>query len=234
MAKIIVVDDDINDQEKVKKIIDPFLFKYSEVIKPLYFNKYNEKLKTEIEDKSERKIYIIDINLHTKITGINIAMYIREKDWDSEIIILTNHDNYYHKVYQNIFKVFAFIEKFDNMDERLSKTLKKILNKNCDNSMYKFSNNQIDLRIYLKDILYIHRDTEERKLVIKTTNSSFMVSKTFDEMLAELDSRFKKVHRACIVNTNRVCKYNWNKGEFILDTNEEVHLLSKKYKEEVV
>lgn len=234
MAKIVVVEDSKNDQLLIKNIISPFYFKYGEQIKLLFFKKYDKELEAEINDMSERKIYILDINLKTNITGINIALKIRENDWDSEIIFLTNHDSYIHKVYNNILKVFRFIEKFDNMEERLTWCLDLILSKKQDNGMFKFSNNQIDLRIYLKDILYIYRDKDERKLVIKTTSNSFKVNKTFNEILLDLDSRFKKVHRACIVNTERVSEYKWNTGDFVLDTNEEVHLLSKKFKEKVV
>ena len=53
-------------------------------------------------------------------------------------------------------------------------------------------------------------------------------------MLDKLDGRFKQCHRACIVNRNRVHKYDWNKSTFILDTKESVDMLSRKYKKEVL
>ena len=100
--------------------------------------------------------------------------------------------------------------------------------------MFTFKNNQVNLKLFLKDILYISRDTVERKLIIKTTHNAFKINKTLEEMLTELDERFEQVHRSCIVNTARVSKYNWSTGDFILDTSEKVSLLSKKYKEKVV
>ena len=234
MVKIIVVEDDEKDQKLIKRIINPFYFKYKENIKTIFYKKWNNALLKDIEDLSERKIYILDICLQSNITGINIALKIRENDWDSEIIFLTNHSNYEQKVYNNIFKVFRFIEKFDNMEDRLNECIDIILKKKNDKGVFKYKNNQIDLRIYLKDILYIYRDKDERKLVIKTTNNSFLVNITLDEILKELDERFKKVHRSCIVNTERVNKFDWKKGKFILDNSEEVELLSKKYEEEVL
>ena len=234
MVKIIIVEDDEKDQKLIKKIINPFCFKYNDSIKPIIYKRYTPSLLKEIEDLSEKKIYILDICLNGKFTGIDIATKIREKDWDSEIIFLTNHSNYEQKVYNNIFKVFRFIEKFDNMEDRLNECIDIILKKKNDKGVFKYKNNQIDLRIYLKDILYIYRDKDERKLVIKTTNNSFLVNITLDEILKELDERFKKVHRSCIVNTERVNKFDWKKGKFILDNSEEVELLSKKYKEEVL
>ncbi len=234
MTKIIVVEDEEKEKLKTQSIISPFLFKYEEPIKLLFFNKCDDGLLKEIEDLSERKIYILDICLKSKITGINIALKIRENDWDSEIIFLTNHTSYEQKVYNNVLKVFKFIEKFDDMEKRLSDCLNLILSKKVDNKVFKYRNNQINLRIYMKDILYICRDKDERKLIIKTTKNVFKINMTFSEVLKELDSRFKKTHRSCIVNTDRVSRYDWKNGKILLDNNEEISLLSKKYKEEVV
>lgn len=234
MLNVVVVDDKTRSQEEINRIIKPLLFQYEELNDPIMFTGYNKELQKIIDDTSQRKLYLLDINLNSKITGLNIASLIRKEDWNSEIIFLTNHDNYFEQVYRNIFKVFDFIEKFDHLEERLTEDLRKILNKDYDKAMFKYSNSQINLQIYLSDILYIYRDTTERKLVIKTTNNQFMVSKTLEEILLELDGRFKQVHRSCIVNINRVAKYNWSKGDFILDTSERVPLLSKKFKTEVV
>lgn len=190
MLKIIVVDDETEEHTRVRKIIKPLLFKYEELTDPIFLDGYNDELKSIIKDTSERKIYLLDINLGTKITGLNIASLIREEDWNSEIIFLTNHDNYFEKVYRNIFKVFDFIEKFDNLPDRLTEDLELILNKDYDNAMFTFKNNQVNLKLFLKDILYISRDTVERKLIIKTTHNAFKINKTLEEMLTELDERF--------------------------------------------
>ncbi len=234
MAKIVVVEDDDKDQETIQKVISPFLFKFDEPIKPIYYQRCNENLLKEIEDLSERKIYILDICLKGKITGISIALKIRENDWDSEIIFITNHTSYEQKVYNSVLKVFKFIEKFDNMEKRLSECLEMIFRKKVDNKIFAYKNSQIDLRVYMKDILYIYRDTNERKLVIKTTNNFFKVNMTFEEIMKKLDSRFKMIHRSCVANLDRINKYDWKAGKFVLDTGEEVPMLSKKYKEEVV
>lgn len=234
MTKIVVLEDEKKDQDLIQETLDPFYFKYGEALSIKYYNKCTTDLTKEIEDLSERKIYILDICLNGKITGVDVAKKIREIDWDSEIIFLTNHTSYEHKVYSSIFKIFRFIEKFDNMERRLSECITLILNKECDKGMFRYKNSQMNLIIYMKDILYILRDKDDRKLIIKTTNNSFKVSKTLESILDDLDSRFKKVHRSCIANTDRVLQYEWSKGYFILDNSEKVPYLSKKHKGEVV
>lgn len=232
MIKYIVIDDDQKELERVDKIINKIVFKTETDYEVEKFTKYNSELEKLIKDNSMGKVYIIDIELDKKKSGLDIAREIREIDWDSEIIIITNHDRMFETVYKTIYKVFNFIEKFDNMETRLEQDLKTIIRKNDDKKKFVYKNNKISLQIYLKDILYIYRDTIERKLVIMTTNNRYFVNMTIQNLLDLLDSRFKQVHRACIVNDERVRLYNWNEGYFELDNAEKVYMLSKTFRKE--
>lgn len=233
MIRFIIVDDEVDMQKRMKNIILKETFNLKEEIEIKYFNKYNDELQNIIDDQSIRTIYLLDVDLNEKIDGISIALKIRKNDWNSEIIILTHHDDYFERVYRNIYKVLDFIEKHKNMEERLSSDIKDVINQDYDVNMFKYSTNQVDLQVYNKDILYIYRDTQKRKLVIVTTHNIFLINSTIKTILQKLDYRFKQVHRACIVNTKHVNLYKWNDGSFILDNNEEIFLLSKKYKNNI-
>jgi len=230
MIKYVVIDDENKDLELVEKVINKVLFKTENEYEIYKFNKYNTELEKLINDNSEPKIYIIDIELDNKKSGLDIARKIRENDWDSEIIIITNHDRMFETVYKTIYKVFNFIEKFDNMQARLEEDLTVISKRNFDKEKFVYENNKISLQIYLKDILYIYRDTVERKLVIITTNNKYLVNLTIKEMLDKLDYRFKQVHRACIVNSERVRMFAWQNGYFELETGENIYMLSKSFR----
>lgn len=233
MLQFILVDDEKIMRDKERQLLNEVLFSANVEYDILEYSHLTDELKMVINN-SNPKVYIMDIDLKSKVSGLDIGKYIRNYDWDSEIIYITSHDKMFEKVFRNIYKVFDFIEKFDNLPDRLTEDLELILNKDYDNAMFTFKNNQVNLKLFLKDILYISRDTVERKLIIKTTHNAFKINKTLEEMLTELDERFEQVHRSCIVNTARVSKYNWSTGDFILDTSEKVPLLSKKYKEKVV
>ena len=230
MIKYVVIDDENKDLELVEKVINKVLFKTENEYEIYKFNKYNTELEKLINDNSEPKIYIIDIELDNKKSGLDIARKIRENDWDSEIIIITNHDRMFETVYKTIYKVFNFIEKFDNMQARLEEDLTVISKRNFDKEKFVYENNKISLQIYLKDILYIYRDTVERKLVIITSNNKYLVNLTIKEMLDKLDYRFKQVHRACIVNSERVRMFAWQNGYFELETGENIYMLSKTFR----
>lgn len=228
----IIVENDKDQQKKIKNVLIKACFN-DNILSIKTFEKLDEELKKIIEDTSEPKLYILDIELDGKESGINIAQRIRNKDWECFIIFVTSHDRMFESVYRSTYEVFDFIEKYNNMEAKLLKDLQIICEQNFDNKLFKYENHSVCLNIYLKDILYIERDTVERKIIIHTNNNKFWISMNLCQILKELDDRFKQVHKSCIVNRQRVEKYNWAKSEFTLDTGEVVALLSRKYKYEV-
>lgn len=233
MIKFIVVEDEGIVQKSIKKILRKISIKNDKDLEVIYFKRYNEELQKEIENETYRKVYIMDIELENSISGIEIAEKIREKDWDSEIIFVTQHDKMFEMAHRKILEVFDFIEKFQNMEERLEQDIQKIYNRKIDNKILKLNGKHVDLEIYLKNILYITRDKEERKAIIHTDEVEFKVSLTLSELLEMLDKRFVQTHKGCIANKNRMTKRNYAKGYFVLDTGEEVPMLSKKYRKEI-
>lgn len=233
MIKFIIVEDDEKWIDEYEKIINKVFFKSSKEYNIFTFTKYTKELKNIIEDNSEQKIYLMDLDLETsKVNGMDILREIREEDWDSEIIVLTNHDRMFETVHKEIYKTFDFIEKFDNLDKRLKTDLEKIEKQKYDKEKFIYESRKISLQLYLKDIIYIYRDTIDRKLVIKTTKNEFTVNLSIFEILDRLDSRFVQCHRSCIINEDRIVMKNYVDGTFTTDTGEVVPMLSKKYQED--
>lgn len=227
MIKFIVVDDDKKEIKHIESLLEEVVKQEKEVIT---FTKVTTELKEEIQKVDERKIYILDIELGNKVSGINVAKLIRDVDWESEIIFITNHDKMFESVHRTIYEVFDFIEKFHDFDKRFKKDIKEILKRNFDNKMFVYTANNVELNLYYKSILYIYRETEERKLVIVTDTNKYMVNLSIKEILPLLDSRFSQCHRSCIVNNSRVQERNFKEGYFVLDNGSVVYMLSKKYK----
>lgn len=230
MIKFIIVEDEEKWSKEYERVINDLLFETDKEYEIYKYTKYNKELKEIIHDNSEPKIYLMDLELDTKHNGMDILREIREDDWDSEIIVLTNHDRMFETVHKEIYKTFDFIEKFDNFDKRLKKDIKKIISKKNDYGKFIYKTRKIELQIYFKDIMYIYRDTVDRKLVIKTTNNEFIVNLSIKEMQTKLDERFIMSHRSCLINNERISEKNYVEGYFITDTGEKVDLLSKKYR----
>ncbi len=233
MISFVVVEDDLKTQKVIKEVLRKTVISKDNTIDIKYFTKYNDELKTLIEDDSIRKVYIMDIELESKVSGIDIAKLIRKNDWESEIIFITCHDKMFESVYRNVYEVFDFIEKFFNMESRLEKDIEMIFKKNFDNKMLIISNRNVELQIYYRAITHIIRDKEERKVVVYTDTNTFKLNMSLSDIMEMLDDRFIQTHRSCIANRQRVHQWNWTKGDFILDNGKKVDYLSKKYKKEV-
>ncbi|MCM1053082.1 MAG: LytTR family transcriptional regulator DNA-binding domain-containing protein [Ruminococcus sp.] len=227
MLRFVVVDDEKKDIEKIKKLLKHTVKEQMEI---LTFLEVNKDLEAEIKNTDMRKIYILDIELGNRVSGINVAKLIRDVDWESEIIFITNHDKMFESTHRSVYEVFDFIEKFHDFDKRFKKDIEEILKRNFDNKMFIYKANNIELSLYYRSILYIYRETEERKLVLVTENNKYMISMSLKEIMPLLDSRFKQCHRSCIVNKGRIQEKNYKDGYFVLDSGEKVYMLSKKYK----
>lgn len=233
MIRIVVVEDDKNTQTEIKTILRSLDIFKNEEVKIDYFTKVSQNLKEIIRDTQDHKIYILDIELETKVSGIEIAKFIRDNDWESEIIFITNHDKMFETAYRSIYNVMDFIEKFHDMETKLKKDIRNIFKRKFDNKMFKFTSRNMSLQIYYRSITYLYRDKEARKIIVNTDITNYSINLNVVDSLNYLDSRFMIVHRACVVNLDRVEAFNWAKGYFILDTGEKVHMLSKKYKKEI-
>lgn len=230
MIKFVIVEDEEKWVKEYKRVINEILFKTDKEYEIFEYKKYTKELSDLIHDNSEPKIYLMDLELDNKHSGMDILREIREDDWDSEIIVLTNHDRMFETVHKEIYKTFDFIEKFIDLEKRLKKDIKKIISKKNDYDKFIYETRKINLQIYLKDIMYVYRDTVDRKIVIKTSNNEFIVNLSMKEMQNKLDERFKMCHRSCVINTDRITEKNYVEGYFITDTGEKVYMLTKKYR----
>ncbi len=233
MIKFVIVEDDAKNVNTIKEIINKEKYRIDTEVKTFEFKGYNRQLASLISNPDEKTIYILDIELENSKSGIEIASMIRENDWDSEIIFITNHDKMFETAHRSVYEVFDFIEKYHDLEKRLTKDIKTILNKNIDKRMFTYKGRNIYLQLYLNSIKYIYRDKGERKVVIVTDKSSFSINLGVKEILEQLDDRFKIIHRSCIVNTDKVSIYDWNNSKIIMSDGSEVSYLSKKYKKEV-
>ena len=232
--KVIVVEDDTPVQAQLKKILRAVAIKNEVELEVTYYKKYNKSLKEEIQNTLFRKIYIMDIELENSISGIEIAEEIRENDWDSEIIFVTCHDKMFETVHRRVLEVFDFIEKFEDMEERIQKDIQLIINRKEDKKIIKLEAKHAVLELYMRNILYILRDKEERKSVIHTQEEvEFKVPYSLVELKEKLDERFVQTHKSCLANKDHMMERNYAKGYFLLDSGEQVDYLSKKYKKEI-
>ena len=79
-------------------------------------------------------------------------------------------------------------------------------------------------------ILYLTKESYERKTVIKTDYAEFKVSKTLAELVSMLDGRFVQTHRSCFINDDRKVSIDRANRIILFDNGETTDLLSDKYR----
>ena len=232
MIEFIICDDNKIITEKVANIVSDIMMKNKLIYKTLVFNDYNSSFLNVISNKECMRIYILDIETPSR-SGIDIARIIREKDMESIIIFLTGHDELGPAILKKELWFLSFINKFEDSDSRLRKSFKKALQILNVQTKLNFEEKGIIYNISLNDILYITRDSIDRKSVIKTERNEYRTYKTLVELQKILDNRFVQTHRACIVNIERVSSINRIKKTILFDNGLEIDLLSSKYKKEL-
>lgn len=232
MIEFVICDDNKFITEKVAKTIADVMMKNKLIYRTVIFNDYNNSFMKLVVTKECMRIYILDIETPSR-SGIDVARIIREKDMESIIIFLTGHDELGPTILKKELWFLSFINKFDDSDRRLRNSISKALQLLNIQSRLHFEEKGVIYNISLSDILYITRDSIDRKSVIKTQHNEYRTYKTLLELQTLLDGRFIQTHRACLVNGDRVVTINRVKKEIVFDNGVKIDLLSDKYKKEL-
>lgn len=233
MVNVIICDDNDKDRNNIKILTKNFMEKKKLEYTIYCFDDYNNKFYNICDTKMPFKIYLLDIETPSR-SGIDVAREIRKKDVDCVIIFLTAHEELGNIVLKNDLMFLSFINKFDNYENRLNKSLDKALNLLRTKNTIKFNDRNVLYTININDILYITKDSFERKTIIKTDYAEFKVNRTLSEIISMLDDRFIQTHRACYINSDRKVKIEKAKKIITFDNGESIDLLSDKYKKVLV
>lgn len=232
MINVIICDDNEKDRNSVVKIIKEYMNKEKTEYNLYTYNDYNKSFYKAVESKQPFKIYLLDIETPSK-SGIDVARDIRRKDIDSIIIFLTAHEELGNIVLKNDLMFLSFINKFDDLENRLNNSLRKGLELLKHKNVIRFSDRNILYTININDILYITKESFERKTIIKTDYTEFKINKSLADIIAMLDDRFIQTHRACYINTDRTVTIDKTNRIITFDNGDTTDLLSEKYKKGV-
>ncbi len=233
MINFIICDDVKRYRDMIERLVVTFMMKNKLEYKTHVFDDYDEEFMKIVESKLSFKIYILDIETPTK-SGIDIARLIRNRDVDSVLIFLTGHQELGQVVMKNDFLFLSYINKFDDCENRLLNSLEKALKIFKIKNVIRFKDNGVFYTIPQDDILYITRDSVERKCIIVTDYSEFHVGKTLAELESFLNNDFIKTHRACLMNNKRVHSFSKSRREVVFDNGTTSDLVSTRFDKELV
>ncbi len=232
MINFIVVDDFKEMTKKVELIINKIMMNNKVDYKIHIFEDYNKDFKNIMNEPLTNKIYLLDIETKSA-SGIDVARVIRKTDLDSVIIFITAHEELSSIIVKEQLMVLTFICKFDNFEYKVRSSIMKALAYIGKKMAIKFSDNNVLYIIPINDILYIIHDNVERKCLIKTSGSIYKIGKTLAELFDLAGGTLTYSHRSCLVNENRIVKFNKKEKVIIFDNGDSINIVSDSYKKGV-
>lgn len=213
MLRIGMCDDNLESLQGVAKFLEAEIIEQGLDAEITLITSDQKKVFDAIYQK-ELDILFLDIDFKSKgKNGIDFAKDLREINRTFYLIFLTAHQRYVHlsfvvKVYDYLFKPINR-EIIEDLVSRLKKDYS--LDQNVFLHLTKWKS------IQMSSILYIERIGNKSHIITETNEET--TTKSLDTLLDELTSNFKRCHRSCIVNTEKITDIDKKKGIVILAEN---------------
>lgn len=228
MIKFIVCENEIPFLQEVSNELNKIMMPLKHDYKIFKFNEYNEKLQNIIEDQSDKKIYILDVEM-PPVSGLEIASEIREKDEESIIIFLTQYTNYKDDIFFSRLLALDYINKRNFWRERLSETIEHVLRKLDRKKILSFNFNANSYRIPLETINYIEKVPSLKKCLIHTKDGKvYQVTTNLICLESSLSKAFYKCHKSFIVNVENIKRINYIENKVTFKNNQSEYIISNR------
>lgn len=231
MIKIAILDDNTNDMQYVKSLIDIYCREKKELFQvQLYENAMD--LLFDLDQGKYFDLFFLDVEM-PMYSGLEVAREIRKYYLDSIIVYITNYVEYAIEAYE--VNAFRYIPK-SLLEIKVPEALDAMITKmqNEKQRVYVITH-YLDMEIIdHKDIFYFQK--EGKYILIFHKKGESRVRKTLQEFLKELDSDdFLEVRKGCAVNIRNVMSIE--QQEMILRNGTRI-LVSRRYlnkiKEEIM
>lgn len=167
--------------------------------------------------------YFLDIELDSDIDGLDLAQIIREKDPLANIIFVTTFADKLKLTFTYKIAALDFILKeSDQFKENIIATLKiayEQYNKihfNEDNSYFTVKIGEYVKKVLLNDIFYFETSLSPHKVILRERHGYYEFYGNLKNIQEELDERFFRCHRSCIINLEYVEKISSAKKQVLL------------------
>ncbi len=193
-----ICDDNVNILDKFSKILENIFMKYEYDAKIGIKTSDVDELLDYVND-NKTDVLILDINLKSNKSGLEIASKVRERNKNTYFIFTTAHLEYAMMAYK--FKTFDYLAK-PVTSERLEETIVRLFEDiNGKPKQYIKVDNKKTI-IDSSEILYIKRDG--MKLIFHTKSRDYETYSSFNKIMDSLPSNFIRAHKSFIVNLDNI------------------------------
>lgn len=181
-----------------------------------------------IDDNGMFDLIFLDVELK-RMNGLEVAAKIREHDYFTAIIFISQYDDYYKEAYN--FHPFHFLSKPIGQN-LINDVLDSFIRmKMRDRETYSFSVNKSQYTLHLSDILYF--GSERRQVYAVCQDATYMFyGKLCDvqKQLEEKNTKFIRIHQSYLVNMKYIREYRYTD---VMMSNGDILLISKDNRKKV-
>lgn len=198
MLNFVICDDNLNLLDRLSKILENIFMKHNFDAKIGLKTDEIDELLNYIDD-NKTDVLILDINLKSGKSGLEIASKVRERNKNTYFIFTTAHLEYAMMAYK--FKTFDYLAK-PITSERLEETIVRLFEdiNGLPKKYIKLDNKKTI--IDESKVLYIKRDG--MKLIFHTKARDYETYSSFNKIQESLPDNFIRIHKSFIVNINNI------------------------------
>ena len=175
-----------------------------------------------IDDNGMFDLIFLDVKLK-RMSGLEIAAKIREHDYITAIVFISQYDDYYKEAY-NVHP-FHFLSKpiSQNLINDVMDSFMRM--KMRDKETYSFSVNKAQYTLHLSDILYF--GSERRQVYAVCEDETYMFYGKLNDVQKQLENkntRFIRIHQSYLVNMKYIREYHYTD---VIMSNGDILLISR-------
>ena len=200
MLNFVICDDNKKVLNELSHMLEKLFIKHSLEGEIVLATTNGDKL-LEYIDNNEFDVLILDINLHSSITGLEIAKMVRKTNKNCYIIFTTGY--FEHVLTAFKYKTFDYICKPLSL-ERLEETILRLYDDatGCTTKYIRLDNR--NTIINESEVQYIKRDG--MKIIFHTDNRDYEVYSSFAKIKDRLPDNFVRCHKSFIANMDNITK----------------------------
>lgn len=181
--------------------------------------------------------YFLDIDLGTKVTGIEIAKQIRELDPTASIIFVTTHSEMLRLTFTYRVEAMDFIIK-DNISDLKHNVLTALktaydkytkIGKQETTRYYQIKIGEFVKNIDFQKLLYFTVSDVAHKVILYTTQGQFEFYQSLNT-IEEMDESFFRIHRSYIINIKNIVEIDKKKKCVIMTNGESCPIAFRRLK----
>lgn len=199
---IAIVDDNMEDAERLKKMIDRYFMKYPKKRYEVCIYQNSDKLIWDIEDKRCFDIYFLDVEMPEQTGGLELAYKIKSYDIEPVIVYVTNYVKYAPQAFEvNAFRYIPKRMLQEKITEALDCVLPRVEQMNQRTYVMEVAGGLE--KIQYKNIIFISKDG--KYIIIHHKNGEIRERKSLTQVMDSLNAQeFVYVNKGYIVNIQQI------------------------------